>query len=283
MAGGASRRSGRGATRWWADLQSRMSTLLRLPSVRYSLLGLAAVAVLIGAVTQMASVIVDQWSQQDVELRARLVYRSIRDRVVIGLAAKPEGDLQPFFERLAEDERLLALGFCNSRGEMLYATKEMPSGAHCPKTPLPKLDTFEVLHDQQPPIALAFFPLASKEADGSLLVVHDLSSSTGGRTRPNLHGARPHRRRRWAGAARRRRSCSRCSRDGPDRSARRSLIQSRPRRLGPPARRNCRSGATSRRCCPNSGWSDDTLTASMSSGRRRRCINFSTRSCRARR
>ena len=125
--------------------------------------------------TQMASVIVDEWSQRDIELRARLVFRSIHERVVEGLAAKAAGDLQPFFEQLVEDERLEALGFCNPVGRMLYATKDMPSAIHCPKPPLPKADTFNVLRNQQPPIAVALFPLSAKRGQGSLLVVHDLS------------------------------------------------------------------------------------------------------------
>jgi trehalose 6-phosphate synthase len=149
--------------------------LLRVSSVRYSLLGLASVAVLIAAMTQMASVIVDEWSQRDIELRARLVFRSIHERVVEGLGAKAPGDLQPFFEQLVEDERLQALGFCNPVGRMLYATKDMPTSIRCPKPPLPKADTFNVLHDQEPPIAVALFPLSAKEGEGSLLVVHDLS------------------------------------------------------------------------------------------------------------
>ena len=143
--------------------------------MRYSLLGLAALAVLIAAMIQMASVIVDEWSQRDIELRGRLVYRSIRDELVAGLKVKPESDLRPFFEQLVEDERLQALGFCNPLGHLLYATKDMPRDVACPKPPLPKVDTFKVLHDQKPPMALALFPLSSKESEGSLMVVHDLS------------------------------------------------------------------------------------------------------------
>ncbi len=121
------RRFRRAAVRWWTDLKAAISALLRVPSVRYSLLGLAAVVVLIAAMTQMASVIVDEWSQRDIELRARLVFRSIHERVVAGLAAKAAGaDLRPFFEQLVEDERLQALGFCDPQGRMLYATKDMP-------------------------------------------------------------------------------------------------------------------------------------------------------------
>ena len=49
------------------------------------------------------------------------------------------------------------------------------AAVHCPKPPLPKVDTFTDLHDEEPPIAVAFFPLSAKAGEGSLLVVHDLS------------------------------------------------------------------------------------------------------------
>ena len=185
--GSAVRRLGRAAFRRWTDLKAAISALLRVPSVRYSLLGLAAVAVLIAAMTQMASVIVDEWSQRDIELRARLVFRSIHERVVAGLAAKAAGaDLQPFFEQLVEDERLQALGFCDPQGRMLYATKDMPDAVHCPKPPLPKVDTFTDLHDEEPPIATR--PLSAFRQGGRGLAARRRTisrSSTGGRMRPN--------------------------------------------------------------------------------------------------
>src|SRR6185312_15827186 len=52
MTGGVARRFVRAAARWRADLQAAMAALLRVSSVRYSILGLAAVAVLIAAMTR---------------------------------------------------------------------------------------------------------------------------------------------------------------------------------------------------------------------------------------
>ena len=149
--------------------------LFRIPSIRYALLALAALLVIIAAMTQMASVIIDEWSQRDIELRARLVFRSIRERVAVGLASKRESDLQPFFERLAEDERLLALAYCDNRGHLLYPTKELPSALRCPGPPIPKVDTFNVIREGGRSISVAEFPLSTTGNDGSLLVVHDLT------------------------------------------------------------------------------------------------------------
>ncbi len=123
----------------------------------------------------MASVIVDEWSQRDVELRARLVFRSIRERVALGLAAKSESDLQPFFEQLAEDERLMALAYCDRSGQLLYPTKEFPSEVRCPKAPLSDVDTFNIVREHGRPIAVAILPLSRTENQGSLVVVHDLA------------------------------------------------------------------------------------------------------------
>ena len=283
MVSGPLRQSGRAAARWWADLRAGISTLLRVSSVRYSLLGLAAVAVLIAAMIQMASVIVDEWSQRDVELRARLVFRSIHERVVAGLAAKAAGaDLKPFFEQLVEDERLQALAFCDPDGGMLYATKDMPSSVHCPKAPLPKVDTFNVLHDQEPPIAIALFPLAAKEGEGSLLVVHDLSFID-----QRAHEAEFYMALALIGVAAglalwRPRSCSRWS-GGTSRCATQSPISISVAPTTARGRRKCRSGGTSRRCCPSSGSSESTPTAFTSNGRRHAESAFWPVSCPERR
>ena len=105
-------------------IRSFGASLWRKPTNRYALLGLASVAIVIVAMTQVASVVVDHWAQRDVELRSGLVFRSIRTSVIAGLTTKPATDLTPYFEGLAEDERLLALGYCDPGGRLRYATKE---------------------------------------------------------------------------------------------------------------------------------------------------------------
>ena len=166
--------SSRAPTRLW-KLRSLAASLWRMPANRFALLGLAAVVVVIAAMTQVAFVVVDHWSQRDIELRSRLVFRSIHERVVAGLTATPATDLTPFFESLAEDERLLALGYCDPQGRLLYATKEMPKAVTCPTKRLAQADAFEWLHEGGRPISLAVFPLSAKERGGALMVVHDLT------------------------------------------------------------------------------------------------------------
>ena len=96
--GGVLRRFGRAVARWRADLQAALSALLRVSSVRYSLLGLAAVAVIIAATIQLASVIVDHWS--DATSNCEPAWCSARSTIASwrGLRRRPPRDLGPFFE-----------------------------------------------------------------------------------------------------------------------------------------------------------------------------------------
>jgi trehalose 6-phosphate synthase len=136
---------------------------------------LAGVVVLIVAMTQVAFVVVDHWSERDIELRSSLVFRSIRDSVKRGLELKPDFSLGPYFERLAEDERLLALGYCDGEGKLLYATRDMPKAVNCPEKGAVHGDSFYRITDAGRPISVAVFPLAASDGGGELLVLHDLT------------------------------------------------------------------------------------------------------------
>jgi len=140
-------------------------------------LSLAGVIVVIVAMTQVAFVVVDHWSERDIELRSSLVFRSIHDSVVRGLEIKPQFKLGPYFEELAEDERILALGYCDAQGKLRYATKDMPKSVACPgpETNAVRGDSFYRTSYRGHPVSVAVFPLAEKEGGGQLLVLHDLT------------------------------------------------------------------------------------------------------------
>ena len=136
---------------------------------------LAGVIVLIIAMTQIAFVVVDQWSERDVEVRSSLVFRAIRDSVKRGLEVKPQFTLGPYFEQLADDERLLALGYCDAEGKLLYATRNMPKSVTCPDAAAVRGDSFFRLSEGGRPIGVAVLPLTANDGGGELLVLHDLT------------------------------------------------------------------------------------------------------------
>src|SRR6185295_3958277 len=108
---------------------------------------LAGMALIILTVAPLASKVVQRWSQRDVELRSRLVFNSIRDQVATGLASSDGTNLVGFFDRIAEDERLLALGFCSEAGQLLHATKRWPPSVDCASVARNKNDTLATVFD----------------------------------------------------------------------------------------------------------------------------------------
>jgi trehalose 6-phosphate synthase len=115
---------------------------MRNPAFIYSALALAGTALIILAVAPLASKVVERWSQRDIELRSRLIFNTIRDQVVAGLASTSSANLVAVFERIAEDERVLGLGFCNEAGQLVYATRRIPPGIDCRSAVRAKTDTF---------------------------------------------------------------------------------------------------------------------------------------------
>jgi trehalose 6-phosphate synthase len=159
------------------SLMQRLSTgwLFRSPLARYALLGLVATGVVIAALTLLASVMVEDWSQRDIDLRSRLVFRSIEDQVAMAMTAGPEIDLVPVFERITEDERILALGFCAPQGQLRYATKEFPKSVTCDSVKRGKSRAFATAMDSGRRIHISSFPITSGTSTGHLLVLHDLA------------------------------------------------------------------------------------------------------------
>jgi len=131
------------------------------------------VVIIIG-MTQLAFVVVDHWSERDIELRSSLVFRSIDEATLRGLNVEPQSKLGPYFQRLVEDERLLALGYCDSDGELRYATREMPAAVKCPVNQV-RVDSYYRISDRGRPISVGVFPILVKDVGGELLVLHDLS------------------------------------------------------------------------------------------------------------
>lgn len=143
--------------------------------------GVPLVILLVGA-TYLAVPHVDriltEWFRSDVELRSALVARSIEDGIVPLLEDQPEGRIRAHLEKLAADERLLAVLICREDGTTAFQTRSAPSEVSC----LPvqwgggETSTFEVLAGKQGLIHVGRFALPRVGERGyGATVVHDLS------------------------------------------------------------------------------------------------------------
>ena len=68
------------------------------PLIKYAAIGVAAILLIIITVTPLMTTIVEGWSRRDVELRSRLVFRSIEDRVTNAISVAGSSDLTSYFE-----------------------------------------------------------------------------------------------------------------------------------------------------------------------------------------
>jgi trehalose 6-phosphate synthase len=147
---------------------------LRNPLVVYLALAVAGMALVTVAIAPLTGAMVQRWSERDVELRTRLLFNSIRDQVSAGLATTSDAGLVAFFERLTEDERLVALGYCNDAGGLEHATAHMPAKVSCPRPGRAKGSTFTTVYESGQHLLVGAFPLGAGTARGDLLILHDL-------------------------------------------------------------------------------------------------------------
>jgi trehalose 6-phosphate synthase len=145
------------------------------PLSRYVVVGGAAILLIILAVTPLVTAIVEGWSRRDVELRSRLVFRSIESRVANAMSAAEPSNLTPYFEYLAEDEKLVAVGFCDEAGKLHYATKLLPKGLKCAEIPREKIESFDTMRTDQGRFLVSLFPTTAGTKRGHVILLHDLT------------------------------------------------------------------------------------------------------------
>ena len=145
------------------------------PLIKYAATGVAAILLIIITVTPLMTTIVEGWSRRDVELRSRLVFRSIEDRVTNAISVAGSSELTSYFEHLAEDEKLIALGFCDELGKLTNATKLLPKTLKCEDLPQGAGESFSTLRTDSGRYLVSVFPITAGEKKGHVVLLHDLN------------------------------------------------------------------------------------------------------------
>ena len=143
--------------------------------VRYALAALLIVMAIVLVVPPFAASLIEQWSRSDVESRSVLAFNSAFDELTMLLGAHDAKKIVGLFDRMALDEQLLAVGFCDRQGALLYKTKLMPTNFSCKQTDLGKTPTFSTLHLDRLRLLVSSFPVSARGEQGHLVLVHDLA------------------------------------------------------------------------------------------------------------
>ncbi|WP_246590915.1 alpha,alpha-trehalose-phosphate synthase (UDP-forming) [Georgfuchsia toluolica] len=117
-----------------------------------------------------------RWSIRDLDLRAALVANTIQDQIQDQLSTESSKKLLALFTRIAQDERIFALGYCKSTSAPMLATRTMPDAIHCDDLRKYQLSGGNILHGEKGALHVAINPVATAtDPDGELVLIHDLS------------------------------------------------------------------------------------------------------------
>ncbi len=165
----------------WDRLLRRLFNLNSSTSrmmLRYGVFAALATVVAVLIIAPYAGGLVQQWSRHDVELRSSLIFNSLRHSLTELLAADDGPGIEGVFARVAKDERVLAMGFCDETGLLRFQTKLMPSNFSCKKVARSETASFSSFYQNGAQFVVGAFPVAVRNAKGHLVILHDLSFAT---------------------------------------------------------------------------------------------------------
>lgn len=148
--------------------------------MRLSLRFIIPLALALAAIAYAVVPLVDQltlnWFVRDLNARSVLIANTIQEPLQSLVHEDERGKAQGFFNKLTQDERLFAVGFCDSAQASLLATPNYPPALNCTA-----LDAFLARRSQLLPSTKGPLHVSVQEIDsdglplGRLVLVHDMS------------------------------------------------------------------------------------------------------------
>jgi trehalose-6-phosphate synthase len=148
-------------------------------SLRFIVPLFVALAAIAYAVVPLVNRLTERWFVRDLEVRSELVARTVEEPLVelIGSPRRAVAvqRVQAVFNRAIQDERLFALGFCDSRGILSYRTVTFPAQVACPPAGS-VAGPGQIVRNERGALHVKFVPLTAGQRQlGQLAIVHDMS------------------------------------------------------------------------------------------------------------
>jgi trehalose 6-phosphate synthase len=141
---------------------------------------LAVLAVTAAVLTPAADRLIIRWFRYDVEMRSRLIFNSIQESLSALAQRKAWREMDVLFERIATDERVMAIGWCDGAGRLQRASKAWPKQFGCVETGADREPLFRSEIYEHGTVLRAAFRLSGEDpALGRLLILHDMSFAVG--------------------------------------------------------------------------------------------------------
>ena len=147
--------------------------------MRLSLRFLLPLAVVLAGIAYAVIPLVDtltlKWFVRDLEIRSKLVASTIEAPLAELVTSESKRKILAYFHRIIQDERLYALGFCDSQNRLLYKTQTYPDEISCEGAAslVPaSSEVFKLSHGLVHVAAAAI--QAEGRSVGRLMLVHDM-------------------------------------------------------------------------------------------------------------
>jgi len=135
-----------------------------------------ALAAIAYAVVPLVDRLTLQWFVRDLEIRSTTIANAAQEPLT-ALVREPRArqKVLRYFERIIQDERIFAIGFCDLAGKMLYATNTFPESVRCPQAGK-AASRSRLVQLERGPLHVSVNPVSAEgEALGELVIVHDMS------------------------------------------------------------------------------------------------------------
>jgi trehalose 6-phosphate synthase len=150
--------------------------VIRSVFIRYVLPIIAALSVIAFVGVPYIEHILTDWFRSDIELRARLVMSTMEQPLTDLLERRETARLASYLERVASDERLLAILICDTSGAKVYATKLVPADVTCDSPTASLVDSSTVTRIASGLIEVSSFTINPDAGPPfRAMLVHDLS------------------------------------------------------------------------------------------------------------
>jgi len=151
--------------------------------MRLSLRFVLPLLLVLAGIAYVVAPLVDQmtlrWFVRDIEIRSSLIVNTLQEPLQEQLAAGRRAKIGEFFNRISQDERLYAVGYCVAPTGTILASRSLPAEIRCTDLDRWQGPGDHLLPSAQGPLHVAVMPMASEAAPAARLVlVHDMSFST---------------------------------------------------------------------------------------------------------
>ena len=143
--------------------------------LRYPLIGGLVLLVLAMSIAPVSRSLVEQWTRSDVEMRTRLAFTSTQGPLIRALNDGDQLRLRSILEGIAQDERILAVGICDTSGALRARTTNMPLSFTCANVARSEVANFATIATDGLRVLVGSFPISRTNDTTHLVILHDLS------------------------------------------------------------------------------------------------------------